>query len=89
VSTNRPSLDIAKVATGEVWYGQNALQEGLVDELQTSDSFVQSRLADWDVFDVRFVHKKNWQEKLGLAAEGALERSFLRIWQRGQGGRNY
>jgi serine protease SohB len=89
VSANRPALDIAKVATGEVWYGQNALTEGLVDELQTSDAFVQSRLADWDVFEVRFAHKKNWQEKLGFAAESALERSFLKIWQRGQGGSNY
>jgi serine protease SohB len=89
VSANRPALDIAKVATGEVWYGQNALQEGLVDELQTSDAFVQARLPDWDVFEVRFVHKKNWQEKLGLAAEGALERTFLRIWQRGQSGPHF
>jgi serine protease SohB len=89
VSANRPTLDISTVATGEVWYGQQALQEKLVDELQTSDAFVQSRLADWDVFEVRFVHKKNWQEKLGLAAEGAMERAFLKIWQRGQGGPNY
>ena len=89
VSTNRPSLDIAKVATGEVWYGQNALQEGLIDEIQTSDAIVQDRLKDWDVFEVKFVHKKNWQEKLGLAAEGTVERTFLKIWQRGQGGTNY
>lgn len=89
VSANRPALDISRVATGEVWYGQTALHEGLVDELQTSDAFVQSRLADWDVFEVRFMHKKSWQEKLGLAAEGALERAFLKIWQRGQGGPNY
>lgn len=89
VSANRPSLDIGKVATGEVWYGQNALQEGLIDELQTSDAFIQARLADWDVFEVRFVHKKNWQEKLGFAAEGALERSLLKIWQRGQDRNQY
>jgi serine protease SohB len=89
VSTNRPSLDIAKVATGEIWYGQNALAEGLVDELQTSDAFVQARLADWDVYEVKFVHKKSWQEKVGLAAEGTLERLFLKIWQRGQGGNNF
>lgn len=89
VSTNRPSVDIAKVATGEIWYGQKALEVGLVDELQTSDDFLQSRLKDWDVFDVRFVHKKNWQEKLGLAAEGAMEKAFLRIWQKGQERSNY
>ena len=84
VSANRPSLDIAKVATGEVWYGQKALDEGLIDELATSDAFVQERLKDWDVYEVKFVHKKNWQEKLGIAAEGALEKSFLKIWQRSQ-----
>ena len=89
VSANRPALDIVKVATGEIWYGQNALKEGLIDELKTSDAFVQDRLADWDVFEVHFAHKKNWQEKLGLAAESALEKSFLKIWQRGQGGTNY
>jgi len=89
VSANRPGLNMDKVATGEVWYGQDALAEGLVDELQTSDAFVQARLEDWDVFEVRYVHKKNWQEKLGFAAEGALERTFLRIWQRGQAGKNY
>ncbi len=82
VSSNRPALDIAKVATGEIWYGRKALDVGLVDELQTSDAFVQGRLADWDVFEVKFVFKKNWQQKLGLAAEGALEKAFLRIWQR-------
>ena len=83
VSANRPALDIARVATGEIWYGRKALEVGLVDELQTSDAFVQGRLADWDVFEVKFVHKKSWQEKLGLAAEGAMEKAFLRIWQKG------
>lgn len=89
VAANRPALDVAKVATGEVWYGQNALQEGLVDELQTSDAFVQQRLKDWDVFEVRYIHRKNWQEKLGLAAEGSVERAFLKFWQRGQGPGNW
>lgn len=89
VTANRPGVDIAKVATGEIWYGQKALGMGLVDELQTSDALVQGYLADWDVFEVKFVHKKNWQEKLGLAAEGALEKAFLKIWQKGQQRNNY
>ena len=88
VSANRPGLDIAKVATGEIWYGRKAIDVGLVDELQTSDAFVQGRLADWDVFEVRFVHRKTWQEKLGLAAEGAMEKALLKIWQKGLDRRN-
>ena len=85
VSSNRPQLNMDEVATGEVWYGQQAIDNGLVDEIQTSDAFIQERLADWDVFEVRFVHKKNWQEKLGMAAEGALERSVLKLWQYSRG----
>lgn len=85
VSANRPALDIDKVATGEVWYGSQALEEGLIDEVKTSDDLVQERLSEWDVFQVTFVHKKNWQEKLGLAAEGTLLRLFMRLWQRDQG----
>ena len=84
VSANRPALDIDKVATGEVWYGQRALEVGLIDDLQTSDSYVQTKLSDQDVYEVKFVHKKNWQEKFGMAAEGALEKVFLKIWQRAQ-----
>ncbi|MFV8817275.1 protease SohB [Haliea sp. E17] len=84
VSGNRPQLDIAAVATGETWYGSKAVENGLVDAIQTSDDFIQSQLKDRDVFELRFVQKKNWQEKLGMATENALERSFLKIWQQGR-----
>lgn len=81
VKENRPTLDVDRVATGEIWYGRQALDEGLIDELATSDATIQSRLQDSDVFEVHFVRKRNWQEKLGVAAEAALERSVLRLWQ--------
>ncbi|TXS95821.1 protease SohB [Parahaliea maris] len=85
IRQQRPSLDVDKVATGEVWYGRNALEEGLIDALQTSDDFVQEHLKDWDVYEVRYVQRKHWQEKLGVAAEGAVERSLLRWLQRSSG----
>lgn len=84
VRDNRSAVEIDAVATGEVWYGQRAIERGLVDAIQTSDAYIQEHLADWDVFEVRFVHKKNWQEKLGVAAEGAMERAALKLWQRAQ-----
>ncbi len=84
VSEHRPQLSIDGVATGEVWYGQQALDRGLVDELLTSDSYVQTALTDRDVFEVRHVLKKGWQEKLGIAAEGAVQRGLLKLWQQGQ-----
>ncbi|MEM7691248.1 MAG: protease SohB [Pseudomonadota bacterium] len=81
VKENREVVDIAKVATGEVWFGRRALAEKLVDSLQTSDDFIQQKLETHGVFSLRFVPRRNWQQKLGIATEHALERSFLKLWQ--------
>jgi serine protease SohB len=81
VAEHRSQVEIDSVATGEVWYGQRALDQGLIDELQTSDGFVQACLPERDVFEIKHVLKKHWQEKLGLAAEGAVNRSMTRLWQ--------
>ena len=40
VAVNRPGIDIDLVATGEVWYGPDALSRGLVDALQTSSEYI-------------------------------------------------
>ncbi|CAE7437641.1 sohB, partial [Symbiodinium sp. CCMP2592] len=48
VKGNRPNLTIEEikddieVATGEVWFGADALEKGLVDELQTSSEYLLS-----------------------------------------------
>lgn len=81
VSEHRPEVEIASVATGEVWYGQRALNKKLVDELKTSDSYIMEAVQQADVYQLEYVHKKTWQEKLGVAAEASIERSFLKLWQ--------
>ena len=37
VGQNRPVLDMDKVATGETWFGKDALELGLCDEIKTVD----------------------------------------------------
>ncbi len=37
VEKYRPQLNVEKVATGEHWYGQDALELNLIDKLETSD----------------------------------------------------
>lgn len=83
VKDHREVVDIDAVATGEVWYGQRALDVNLIDQIQTSDDFIQERLDSHGVFEVRYVLKRSWQQKLGMAAEGAMERSILKLWQAG------
>ncbi|EOD38645.1 hypothetical protein EMIHUDRAFT_109312 [Emiliania huxleyi CCMP1516] len=53
VSTNRPSLDIEAVATGESWLALHALDQGLVDGLCTADAYLRTRSADAAVLLVR------------------------------------
>lgn len=82
VAQHRPQLDIAASATGEIWYGTQALERALIDAVQTSDEFLMEHRADHDLFLVRYVEKKSWQEKLGLAAEGTVERALYKVWSR-------
>jgi len=81
VRENRPQVPIDAVATGEVWYGQKALAQQLVDELITSDAYVQARLESHEAFEVRFEPHRNWQQKLGIAAEGVVARGATRLWE--------
>jgi len=47
--------------------------------LCTSDSFLVEHLEGYDLIEVRYRTKRSWQEKLGLAAEMAVERGFRRL----------
>jgi serine protease SohB len=79
VSANRPIVAIDQVSTGEYWFGQRALDLQLTDRLSTSDAFLQSRVEHSDLIEVRYRVKRGWQERLGAAAEVAVERGFRRL----------
>ena len=80
----RPSLDIEQVATGEHWYGQQAVEKGLVDEINTSDEVILSLMEGREVVNVRYMQRKRLIDRFtGSAAESA-DRLLLRWWQRGQ-----
>ncbi len=84
VSEHRPQVDIALVATGEVWFGRRAKDVNLVDVLQTSDEYLLDQVETADIFEVEFTVKKSIQEKLGLAAQVAVERALLSVWEKAQ-----
>ncbi|MGE8623462.1 protease SohB [Acinetobacter schindleri] len=68
VEKYRPQLNVEKVATGEHWYGQDALDLNLVDKLQTSDEYVLGLLPQHDVYTINTRKKPTLGEKLGLQA---------------------
>jgi len=82
VASNRPVVDVQKVANGDVWFGQRALEQSLVDALSTSDEYIVSRASDAEVFQVEFVFKKSIQERFGFAAQASLDRLMLTWWGR-------
>lgn len=82
VSEHRPQVDVVKVATGEVWFGLRAKEVNLIDELQTSDEYLFSQAETADIYEVEFTHKKTLPEKLGLAAQAAVDRLLMTWWER-------
>lgn len=79
VTRFRPSVTIEEVATGDVWYGQDALENNLVDELGTSDDYLVKACENADVFEVSYEFKKTLQEKLGIAVQMGIEKAATRF----------
>ena len=90
VATNRPKLDIEAVATGETWFGPDALERQMVDELATVDDVLLRHVdAGAQVYGVTYAEKP----KSPLAAlsgaggdAGALQTVFLDWLVRSVGG---
>ena len=80
----RPTLDLEKVATGEHWYGRQALDLGLIDEIGTSDALIIKQMDRFNVLGVHYARKKKMMDRFTNSASLAAERLILKIWQRGE-----
>lgn len=79
VASHRPQVNVNTVATGEIWYGQRALEQNLIDDIQTSDEYLMSQRKESDIFSVQFAKKKSLPEKLGIAASIATDSVINRL----------
>ena len=79
VSEHRSKLDIDKVSTGEHWYGKQAIDLNLVDELITSDEYLIQALNEFDIYELSMQVKQGLQDKLlgGLFSSVSKARSGL------------
>ena len=88
IENHRPTVDVSKVANGDIWYGQKAIELNLVDELKTSDEYLQRKAEEADVYLITQEKKKTIAQKLGLAAqasvskgvESAIEKMSFQKW---------
>lgn len=81
VEGNRPSLDIADVATGETWFGTNAKEKGLVDELLTSDDYLMAQ-KDRVIYSIKFAIKKSMADKFGFSFAKVVDHLWNKIAQK-------
>ena len=82
VSKYRPNLDLDKVATGEHWYGTQALELGLADEIKTSDELLKELAVERDLYRVTYNIKKPLQKRLMSNIDGLLEKADAAGWRR-------
>jgi serine protease SohB len=65
IENYRADLDLGQVATGEHWYGKQAKNLHLIDDIMTSDEYLAEAVANADVFEISFEARKSVVEKLG------------------------
>ncbi|RAH38296.1 protease SohB [Halomonas sp. SL1] len=79
VAERRPDLDIEAVATGESWYGQQALPRGLADEIGTSEAYLVERMNEARVVSLRLQRRQSLAGRLGLAVSHGVECGIERV----------
>ncbi|MDF0535123.1 protease SohB [Shewanella sp. A32] len=82
VTNFRPQLDVSKVATGEHWFGQQAVDLGLVDEIGTSDDLLMKLADEKQVIKVRYQIRKKITDKLAHSASLMLSECYDRLLQK-------
>ena len=84
IRERRPDLELEKVATGEHWFGTQAKELGLVDEISTSDDLVVAACKEKTVLAVHYVQKKKLADKLAGVAGKVADSVVLKLAERGQ-----
>lgn len=60
----RPALDVEAIATGETWYGTQALEKGLIDAVGTSDDYLLAHKDSHAILLLENRETQNWLDKL-------------------------
>ena len=81
VSEHRPQLDIERIATGEHWFGYQALELKLIDAIETSDDYIISKLDQRRVMQVKYQLRKGLAEKVGMGSANIVAQWWQKLAQ--------
>ncbi len=82
IHQQRPELDLSEVANGDVWYGMQAVDLGLIDGIKTSDEYLMEACDESDVYLVTYEIKTGLMDKLGEMVSVAAEKTTDRFLTR-------
>lgn len=82
VSERRPEVDIDAVSEGDIWYGRQAAAMKLVDEVQTSEDYLQQRMKVAQVFEVSLTQPRSLMSRLTQRVELGMARAATAVGHR-------
>lgn len=72
IKNHRPNIEIDKVATGETWYGEEAKELGLVDEVMTFEDYVEDKFISHEVFKVEYKKPEKLSKRFSLGIASTI-----------------
>jgi serine protease SohB len=79
VQKYRPQLKISEIATGEYWYGEQALSLNLVDQLGTSDDYLMSFAEKHQIIKIKFEQYESLGDKISGILGNAVKKGALSV----------
>lgn len=73
ITNFRKELDIEKVSNGKYWYGTDALELKLVDQIKTSEDFIMDKINSHKIVKIEFKTPSNLSKKFSLLANRMLD----------------
>lgn len=73
VSSQRDSLDIDAVSEGDFWLAEDAIELNLVDEIKTSDDYLQALAGSKEVYRVSWQPHKSFEQRIKGASSAFFE----------------
>jgi serine protease SohB len=79
VRTQRPTLNMDLVATGEHWFATQAIEKGLVDMIKTSDDALLEQQHERQIYKIKYKVKKGLSDKLALGFSSAVNKASVNL----------
>ena len=82
ITSQRKNIDIEKVATGEYWYGENALSLNLIDEVMTSDEYILVMREKFEITHIKYKPIKTFSDKISKISSSFANKAIVSFEQK-------